>query len=200
VAVAPLGLLSRLAPLNAAATVGPVSSAVQGYAARHGGEGPRHAVQILVDPAAGLSASSFVRSDTATTADGVPVGATTLAELQLMPPNRRAAAAAEVALAMPPDVIAHRLGDFVFTYHGADLGSPDPQLWVVVAWPDPTVNPAPTAADAVAVGLGDGSTTSIPAAGFAARLAEQNRYRASLGLDPLPLPSLVTHDAPAIAP
>ena len=45
-------------------------------------------------------------------------------------------------MSLPPDTIAYRMGDLVFTYHGIDLMQPDPRLWVVIMVPDQGINGA----------------------------------------------------------
>jgi hypothetical protein len=109
-------------------------------------------------------------------------------------------AAQAAADAMPANVVAHRLGDYVFTYHGIDSTAADPQLWIVIKSNDPAQNPFNDPNERIAVGLTDGTTTRHSAPRFAAALADQNALRASLGLPPLPIPSQVLHDAPAVAP
>jgi hypothetical protein len=101
--------------------------------------------------------------------------------------------------AMPPSVIAHRFGDFVFTYHGAALNSMDPKLWVAVMLPDPAVNGAPAPGDTVLLGGADYRVTSTTFGQLPSLLQQQNQHRATLGLPPLPDLTTVTHGNPAVA-
>jgi hypothetical protein len=39
--------------------------------------------------------------------------------------------------ALPVNIVAHRLADLVFTYHGIDLTNADPNLWIVITSHDP---------------------------------------------------------------
>ena len=100
---------------------------------------------------------------------------------------------------MPENVVAHRFGDYVFTYPGADLSAPDNLLWVVVMLPDPDVNSPLAPWQSVEVGLADKSVTTFQVANLATQTDSQNVYRASIGLPPLPDLTTVTHDAPAVA-
>jgi hypothetical protein len=95
--------------------------------------------------------------------------------------------------------VGHRLGDFVFTHHGIDLDSPDPDLWLVIMSADPAVNTPPAPEDELAVGRADGTVQVITAASFDAGLGRQNDLRAKYGLRPLPPPASVTHAKPALA-
>src|SRR5262249_1672675 len=98
--------------------------------------------------------------------------------------------------ALPKNVIAHRLGDFVFTYHGINLTTADPGLWLVIRSMDPDSNRMLAAARTIVVAKADGSTKVIGGK-FAQALAGQNQRRAKYGLAPLPDPATVTHSSPA---
>ena len=111
--------------------------------------------------------------------------------------SEQAKAAAD---AMPQNVVAHRLGDFVFTYHGVDSSTGDPSLWIVISSADPVANPNPPLGENIAVGCLDGSVKTFLPHLFASALADQNALRRSVGLPPLPDPRTVTHDAPAVPP
>ena len=109
---------------------------------------------------------------------------------------------------LPSDVVAHRLGDFVFVYHGADLNAADPNLWVVVGvpaantsarptvthvtWPATSTQPAITSAPpAFTAGSADGNVTEYNARAFQDALARQNALRQRANLPPLPNPMSV---------
>ncbi len=94
-------------------------------------------------------------------------------------------------------LVFHRLGDFVFTYHGTS-GAWDRQLWSVVMLADPDVNGPPKGTDLVVIGTANMGVTQTTAAELPALLKEQNAYRATLGLEPLPDPATVTHGRPAV--
>ncbi len=173
------------------------------YAAANNGQVPAHAAQLMLT---GMGSNSFVASGTVTDVTTIPFGDTTLDKIDYMPPNRKANAIDAVAKAMPANTIAHRCGDFVFTYHGIDLNNCDPGLWVVILSPDPTTGGA----------AGGTGTTTIPAAqctavsaggkitalgtNVAAYLAVQNQLRAASNLPPLPDPATVLNGSPAVGP
>jgi hypothetical protein len=177
-----------------------ITSAVTSYAASHNGAGPSHAAMLVsggylaganfVDYSQGFGSAAPIADESR-----VSVAGTTLDQFEMLPTNRRNIAAQEAADALPPNVIAHRLGDFVFTYHGIDLSAPPQALWLVVMWPDPDVV-AQAPGQPVGVGLDNGTTTIMPPP-FEPALAAQNMLRARRGLPPLPHPVTVKHAAPA---
>jgi hypothetical protein len=101
-------------------------------------------------------------------------------------------------------VIAHRLGDFVFTHHGAVLNQCDLKLWIVIGAPDPDSdqwsNLANNPATIITVGHADGTVRQFSYMQMPAELASQNQLRAREKLPPLPDPFTVTHGKPAVAP
>ena len=111
---------------------------------------------------------------------------------------RRLHAIDAAAGAVPEGTIAHRLGDFVFTYHGIDLDNADPALWIVILSPDPAQARLGNTSPFVTVGLADGTTRQF-SGGFRTHLAAQNELRAKYNLPPLPDPATITHEEPAVA-
>lgn len=98
-------------------------------------------------------------------------------------------AAEEIAeYPLPSNVVAHRVGRFVFTYHGIDAATAPAGLWLIV-----DVGPP------VRVYTSDTKYITIPPAQMAQRLAEQNESRAELGLPPLPDPTTVSTIRPAVS-
>ena len=171
---------------------------VTGAILRHFGDNgifPAHAIE-LVSPN-GLFGMDFISWSTDTAGSDVPVLSIDLEQLDQLSTSKQQPHIITTAAALPKHVTAHRLGDYVFTYHDIDPAADDPGLWIVIASSDPDHNVAPGYL-LPSVGLLDGSVASIPIAAFAEKLAEQNRLRAAAGLPPLPDPSLVTHDRPAI--
>ncbi len=128
----------------------------------------------------------------------VPVGAVDLEQLAKASPSQQQAMADAVAATLPKNVVAHRLGDFVFPYHGMNLNHADPTLWTVMM--DPIDPDLLATTQAIEVGFADGTTRSIPQASFRQALANQNTLRAKYGLAPLPDPSQVTATQPAGGP
>ncbi len=175
---------------------------------------PGHAVELVDDPylAAGELVSVFNRSS----ASRIRVGGASLAQLGFMRPEARAKVVRAAVKGLPAGTIAHRLGDFVFTYHGIDLDNADPGLWLVVSSLGPSAatqpttvmppfsfgyvagTPRATASTTIAVGRADFSIREITVAAFANALKKQNALRARYSLSPLPDPSTVTHKKPAV--
>ncbi len=177
------------------AEVQALTAEVLGYARAHEGLEPGHASLLVTS--SNLATANFVMFDSATAEADVPVGETTLDEFAYLGPNRQRMAAEAAAERLPDGVIAHRLGDFVFTYHGLDLNNADPGLWIVVGSPDPEVNVPSGVSTPVTVGLAGGSGQAL-FGDFMRKLAAQNALRARFGLPPLPDPATVTHDRPAV--
>ena len=169
------------------------------YAEAHGGgRGPDHALQLVT--AGGVGTGSLIAADFATTQESIPVGDGSLLDFQLFGPNRQQEIAAQMAEALPDNVIAHRVGDFVFTYHGIDLSAAPGGLWIVVLSPDPDSNPADAAGTMLVRGFDNGSTIPLPRGSLPIVLETQNELRATFGLPPLPDPATVTHAQPAVEP
>ncbi len=171
-----------------------LANAIVAYGANNGGKGPDHAVQLVVS--GHVVPMDFIGSQTSTYEIDVPLADITLDDFQYLPPNRKLMAAQKAADALPANVIAHRVGDFVFTYHGIDLTNADPGLWLVIFSPDPDTN-APSIIVPYAAGA-DGQAVSIGA--IATELAAQNQLRSHYGLSPLPRPNTITHAQPATSP
>ncbi|HEX9832235.1 MAG TPA: hypothetical protein VGA66_03955 [Mycobacterium sp.] len=131
----------------------------------------------------------------------VPVVDATLEAYAAWPRPRQRRAEQVAASAVPVGAIAHRLGDFVFTYHGFDLRDADARLWIVIeSWdPDAQMGAVGIQETRIAVGIADGTVTEFDQDQLAAKLTEQNALRETLGLPPLPRPRAVRHGKPAVA-
>ena len=129
----------------------------------------------------------------------IPVEDISLAEFLKLPTSQRLAIAGRLLEQVPSEIIAHRFGDFVFTYHGASPSGDDPNLWLVVMLPDPDINGPPAPASTVLLGTGDMTVEKIEFRELAERMNKQNEYRAAMELPPLPDLTTVTHDKPAVA-
>ena len=187
---------TRARTLRAAPEVKPVLEAVRTFAAAHEGRGPQHTIQLTLDGY--LTPMEFVAFDSLTAAESVPLGDVSLAQFDQAPPEQKQAIAQAIIERLPQEIIAHRLGDFVFTYHGIGLATPDPNLWVVVWSPDPSQNPRPKPEDALTIGLAGGDIITHRLAELPERWAAQNRLRTDLGLPPLTRLSAVTHANPMV--
>jgi predicted Zn finger-like uncharacterized protein len=179
-----------------------VYDALKAYANEHNGIGPAHGVELLAGDYALLSAELVQNADTLA---AHPIGDTSLAGFDDLPPLQKDRAVAGAIAGLPQNVIAHRVGDCVFTYHGINFNTADQRLWAMV-WcpgPPPSTQPAtftatqPAYPTHVAVRL-DGTTDWINPYSTH-QLALQNRIRAENGLAPLPDPTTVTEAAPATA-
>ena len=195
------------------AEVQAVVDGVLAFAEDNGGAGPGHAIGLVTGEQ--LDEYDFVTANSLTDLSGVPIGALTLEEFAAADVSERETAAAACEAGLPAETTAHRLGDFVFTYHGMDLGAVDGDLWVVVGWDDPDLNvgngamrtttgPGWTATTTnnrggwVWVGLASGEVRSILTSLFDNELSLQNDLRAEHDLAELPHPGEVTHDKPAV--
>jgi hypothetical protein len=173
-----------------------VLDAILAYASDHEGRGPDHALALV--EGGPMTEWDFVAWSTATDVSDVPVsGALDLVDFAVLPPSEQREVVEEVAAALPDDVTAYRVGDFVFTYPGLDLADAPAGLWVVIMAADPDAAVAPGAPGPIVVGTADGAVRAIARPRLAAALARQNELRAEVGLGALPDPTLVTHDAPA---
>ncbi|MHC5027150.1 MAG: hypothetical protein ACYTGR_10375 [Planctomycetota bacterium] len=160
------------------------------------GNGPQSALLLLNGNAA---SGQFIAAGASTDPARAVIGDTTLSALVALGPNRRHAAIDRIIAAQPP-ALAERIGDFVFTYHGGSF-SEDGRLWVLMLSPDPEQRGGPGPPfDLIQVGRADGTVTGYPVTSFAAKLARQNDFRATVGLPPLPHPDEVLHGAPIPMP
>ena len=194
--------MSASGGLTSTSGVQSVATALQDWAQDHDGAYPDHAIRLVQEGL--ISAASLLDPTGSTPMLSVPVGSTTLDNFEAMTGEEQAAVAQEAVDALPPNVVAYRLGDVVFTYPGIDGADPDPGLWILVRWPDPDHNPINPATESWVIVKADGTTSSyrfsgLAASPMAAKLEQQNLLRKRLGLPPLPHPSTVTHDAPAVA-
>jgi len=170
-----------------------VGQAVLARAGREGGwDHTDHALLLIAD--GDLEPSDLVADDTATFAESVQIGRAKLSDLGKMSDSELVHAIG-APIDLPPGVVAHRVGDDVFVYHGIDAANPPPGLWIVIEHELGSSGP-PTAAFTT-----DG-TIVVFASGvhYQTLLRAQNRLRAAHGLPPLPIASRVGQDAPVIIP
>jgi type IV secretory pathway TrbD component/predicted RNA-binding Zn-ribbon protein involved in translation (DUF1610 family) len=175
------------------------SNIVLQYAQNHNGQGPDHALRLLVDGA--CEGFDYCSVWTDTYEANVPVGDITLPEFAKLTREEQTRRLDDLVAGWPDNVVAHRVGDYVYTYHGMELteGVPDPALVVVLETLDPDANRGnPTSFD-VTVVQADGSTQVILAANFTTWLTEQNAVRQKSGLPALPDVRQVRHGSPAVA-
>ncbi len=173
-----------------------VLGALQAVGVNQSDQLPHHAIGLVGE--GGLSAEDFVTFNSLTMASAVLLGEGSLEQFGAASAERRRAIVDSVVASVPAGIVAHRLGDFVFTYHGIDLDSADPMLWLVIWWPDPKQNPPWQPDSVIPVGLASGRTLQVKALDFASALVAQNALRAKRRLPPLPSPLVVTHTRPAV--
>jgi hypothetical protein len=199
ISVAPSATATMRTPFGAAPAATQTQHLLDGllrYARAHEGRGPSHAIELATVEGANLTAMDFAVAGTATSTSKVPVADMTLDQFLALNRYEERSAVTKAAEALPPGTIAHRLGDFVFAYHGIDVTQADPRLWLLMLSPDPDSNDETASAGGLLVGLANGATQWIAGEQFPARLAEQNGLRAEHGLPPLPDPATVTHSRP----
>jgi hypothetical protein len=172
-----------------------VNGVAQSLAAQQAsGRWPMHGSALLLDGL--IQPEVLIVPDSAAALGDVPLGSGTLADWAHLSASERLEVVISAAEALPEDVVAHRVGDFVFTYHGMPAPAPVPVLWIAVeAW-DPA-SPGASWQTIVHVVQSDGSVVPLPAAILPRWLEMQNRRREALGLPTLPDPRTVTHEAPA---
>ncbi len=178
-----------------------VAQAVLSSANSSNGIGATHALELTLGGNMIMSSwgSNFCHPNTQTTPADIPVGDGTFQDFINSSRSSQLGAIKDAIDAMPSNVVAHRFGDFVFTYHGAALNSWDTRLWVVVMLPDPDVNDPPSVNDPIYVGTADYNVTQTTFGQLPTQIRWQNQHRATLGLPPLPDLTTVTHDKPAVA-
>ena len=145
-----------------------------------------------------LSSSDRVTGGTFPRTQGVPVGSGTLEQFDALRAGRKGAVVQTAVNALPPGTIAHRLGDFVFTYHGMDQDTVDGRCWVVVMTPDPGWNRQSAMRPVIVAGLADGSIVRIQRSRWQTRLNEQNALRVKNGHPQIPDLTKLTHRQPAL--
>lgn len=174
-----------------------VTRSVIGFAQQHNGRGPQHAILLVIE--GDLFASDFIDGDSNTPLNRIPLGTTTLEYFNFAKPSEQTRLARAAVAALPEGCVAHRLGDYVFTYQGMNLDNADPRLWVVVRISDPGANGGPSPQTSIVYGLANGTAVSSPATMFPSDLKLQNLLRNKFGLPPLPDLMTVTHTQPAVS-
>jgi len=164
------------------------------------GAWPQHAI-LLAD---GLYCEplDFVTADSDTTPQDVPLANGHLDTFSKAGPAVQERMIQNILADLPEDVVAHRLGDFVFTYHGIDPDRDDGRLWIVIMSEDPDASEhadspfGPEIFSGMVVGKLNWTTEQIDSSDLQNTLDGQNELRKEHGLPPLPWPSDVRHDRP----
>ena len=178
-----------------------VAQAVLSSANSSNGTGPTHALELTLGSNMIMSSwgSNFCDPNTQTTPADIPVGDGTFQDFIDSSRSSQFGEIKDAIDAIPSNVVAHRLGDFVFTYHGAALNSWDSPLWVVIMLPEPDVHGMPNAGAPIYIATADYNVTQTTFGQLSAQIQRQNQHRATLSLPPLPDLTTVTHGNPAVA-
>jgi uncharacterized membrane protein YgcG len=197
-----------------------VADVLDGYGWQRGP--PVHAVELAIMGAlrgfehnydgiwmgAGDPPGPFTAPGSRTRDADIPVGDTTLHKILAMKRSDQLGVLKSILESVPDGLIAHRVGDFVFTYHGAPVWDEEgiagsQNLWTVIMIPDPGANGPPRPDTSVVIphwNYGPHGALLISYSELAAELQIQNALRLELGLPPLPDPATMTHASPAVAP
>jgi len=203
VAVGPVAAVSRLPLAGGEESAERVYKALRHYADTHSGIGPRHAVRLITGGL--LRPDEIVVNTSALNPGQIRIGQLDLNEIAALPRQQGDELAASAEDEMPPGMVAHRFGDYVFCYHGVDLRKPPKDLWLLVLAPrrltlgsfNQQNNWVP---DEVFAVTATGEVVSIEHNSIESELAEQNRLRRRHHLAPLPALDSITAEAPATAP
>ncbi len=179
-----------------------LSEAIETYVADHGAY-PAHGFALLatdltsgdrlIGPGSALTPADLVLTD----GGGASV---TLTSFEGMSESERAELVVDVASGFPEGVLAHRVGDIVFTMHGMTPPAADPGLWLVVFAPEyGTTAPFNVSANTVIALCADGSTVDLTT-NLATELQAQNVLRRRSGLGGLPGLRTIATGAPATPP
>lgn len=185
----------------ATATMTSLGLALQVHALGAKGMGPEHVVELIV--AGKVRDTSLIAGSSSTTAASIPIADTTLDQVVFFDQNQERILIDLARKSLPPNTVAYRLGDVVFTYPGIDFNDgKSQQLWTAVMTLDPGANSgsAATSEMPVITVLVNGSTTTFTPNQWDSQLASQNLLRAGAGLPPLPRLDAVLHESPAVAP
>ncbi len=171
-----------------------VFTALHEYTEDHDGDEPPHAAALVAEGY--LDADDLILPGSRTDPSQVPVGDVDLARLADLPPAERHRAVEAAAETLSDEVVAHRLGDYIFVYHGVEAaGRATPwlhdSLWHVVGVSDPAFNQRPIGC------VHDVTPPGRETSRWIHWEPNQNATRAEAGLPLLPNLATVTYRAPA---
>ncbi|MEQ8770266.1 MAG: YIP1 family protein [Phycisphaerales bacterium] len=153
-----------------------------------------HALMLLAEDR--VDAFDFIAADTPTLLDEIPLTNGETLDDYAEYADGDVADVAGLFDPLPEDVVAHRVGDFVFTWHGIDASDPPPGLWVIV---EHNLRDVGSGSDFAYAMQADGAIVDIPPGSMQNFLPAQNALRALHNLRPLPDPTAVTQQEPATA-
>lgn len=170
-----------------------VLQAVMRHSIEHGGRGPDHALTLVTGNPL-TPGDLTVRGPGETTEPPASALGITLDDYALLGDASRGEFNALALDRLPAGIVAHRVGDFVFTYHGVALSSPEMgRAWVVVY----ARGPGRLSDNTAVIGYADGTIERVSADALGQPLTEHNAWRAENKLPPLPDPFGVTTESPA---
>jgi len=161
---------------------------------QHPNKSLEHGLQLMVDGP--RVPWDYIGGTSETYLTDVPVADTTLERMQFLGPNRQRQVVDRAIQQMPDNVVAHRVGDFVFTHHGIDFDTAVSDLWLVVYAPDSDANTLSAQESTITVGLMSRKVIEVDLDDVPDPLGQQNELRRQAGLPPLVDPRTITHDQP----
>jgi len=180
------------------------NSLIYGSIAR--GSYPDHGAELLLQSNS-VGPRDFYSDPAAVTPTDPFAGAYDLGAVESMTASAQSQAINQLATNLPADVIAHRVGDCIFTYHGVQPPSTAPTgvytparsgVWILVVESRSQQSMYSSGSGALYTAYAEnGNSQSFDASRMQTELAAQNQIRAGLGLDPLPDLTTITHAQPA---
>ncbi len=152
---------------------------------------PQHVVELVMDNTVFLG--ELIQTNSATAYYDLVVGNFDTSVTDDLPEPQRTQTFQAYLNALPKDILAYRLGDFVFYPSARPPDQTAPTRWLIVAWPDPDTNGLLGPSEIVEIGLADGTTFYSVNSGFPAAVAAENSARELAGLPPIPHPMNVKH-------
>ncbi len=159
------------------------------------GAWPRHVAELIARDR--IMPQSFSTGGSPL-AGQISIGGVALADLTFLSGEELERALGDVTASVPADLIAYRMGDYVFTYPGLSVTDTSGDYWVFIA-EVPAAQagfvgnpPVPAAGPVWLIGLNDGSVVEIADADLPGAISGQNALRRGAGLPDLPDPRGVT--------
>jgi len=191
--------VAQAAPSNDPARVLQLAAAIKMHAADYG-EPPKHAAELIDTQRIWVNAFIRPSYNDSNSLQSARIVGMSLEDLGSASGETTDALIAAASASLPDNVIAHRIGDTIFCYHGIDFATADPELWTVISSPEPGTATTQSEVTVGIVGTPGGTNIhTFPTSTLASALATQNTLRAAAGLHPLPDPSSITADKPALA-
>jgi len=188
--------MATFAPARTTTAAVKVNGNLTNFLAANNGEYPLFGLETIDGDFTQLS--KFTTEDSATEPDVVMIGDDSLVDLMQLPQGRLAEHLRRIGEAMPDDVIAHRVGDFVFTYHGMSTPPACGSLWTLVLLPDGEMFLNGVQQANIRTVNADGMIETYTSTNIGAALQAQNKLRELYGLPELPDLKSITLDAPVV--